>query len=156
MSHPLNLLQELLLTLFLALGCAWFAIDLARKLRAPQPGEESERAQSHAPAPTPAPVAVAAAPAPAPVAVPAPVSPAPVAAAVASAPAPVAAASSPAPEPLISGVPAPHLAAITAVVHHLFKGRVRLASVQAASSSPASIDWAREGRRDIFTSHRVR
>lgn len=141
MSHPLNLLQELLLTLFLALGCAWFAIDLARKLRAPQPGEESKPAP--APAPAPAPVSIA----PAPVAVPAPVSTAPVAAAAASAPAP---------EPLISGVPAPHLAAITAVVHHLFKGRVRLASVQPASSSPASVDWAREGRRDIFTSHRVR
>lgn len=139
MSHPLNLLQELLLTLFLALGCAWFAIDLARKLRAPQSAEESR----------PAPV-----PAPAPAAAPAPVVPA------AAAPAPVAAAAQPAPaaESLVSGIPAAHFAAITAAVHHLFKGRVRLASVVAAPSAGAvsAVDWAREGRRDIFTSHRVR
>ena len=142
MSHPLNLLQELLLTLFLALGCAWFAIDLARKLRAPgsaelQPGRSDSVHPGHA-APTPAPVAATA---PAPAASPAPL------------PAPA-----PAAEPLVAGVPASHLAAITAAVHHLFKGRVRLASVLPATSSAsgAPIDWAREGRRDIFTSHRVR
>ncbi len=146
MSHPLNLLQELLLTLFLALGCAWFAIDLARKLHAPQSESEPKRAPSSAPAPV-----VAAAPssasdaAPSPATVPAPVAIAP--------PAPVAAA-----EPLVAGVPAAHLAAITAAVHHLFKGRVRLASVlpSTATAAAAPIDWAREGRRDIFTSHRVR
>ena len=154
MSHPLNLLQELLLTLFLALGCAWFAIDLARKLRAPQSSPEPRRDAAPAPAVAPA------APAPAP-SVPAvstvPAAPVTaVAATPAEAPAPAAAAA----EPLVAGVPASHLSAITAAVHHLFKGRVRLASVlPAGGSSPAAnaaIDWAREGRRDIFTSHRVR
>ena len=155
MSHPLNLLQELLLTLFLALGCAWFAIDLARKLRAPQSAPEERPAPAAAPtlAPTPgvaaAPAALAAAPAPAPISAPVPPPPA----APLPPPAPVAAT-----EPLVAGVPASHLAAITAAVHHLFKGRVRLASVlpATASASAAPVDWAREGRRDIFTSHRVR
>jgi hypothetical protein len=145
MSHPLNLLQELLLTLFLALGCAWFAIDLARKLRAPQSLPEPQR--DAAPAST-VPIAVPSIPPPAPAA---PLSPSP-------APAPVAATA--ATEPLVAGVPASHLAAITAAVHHLFKGRVRLASVlpagASASAANSAIDWAREGRRDIFTSHRVR
>ena len=151
MSHPLNLLQELLLTLFLALGCVWFAIDLARKLRSPGNAElplgQSETARTGHTGPTPAP-AVVAAPAVATAA------PAPLPAPIASAP-PV-----PAAEPLVAGVPASHLAAITAAVHHVFQGRFRLASVlpatAAASASAAPIDWAREGRRDIFTSHRVR
>ena len=139
MSHPLNLLQELLLTLFLALGCAWFAIDIARKLRLPEASDKP----GHVPAPTPAPIAIPAVANPAP-------APAPAAAAPATATA----------EPLVAGIPAPHLAAITAAVHHLFKGRVRLSSIlpapAAASASTAPVDWAREGRRDIFTSHRVR
>jgi hypothetical protein len=145
MSHTLNLLQELLLTLFLALGCAWFAIDLARKLRAPQSSPEPHRDAAPATAPSTA--------APSPVCIPAPVSL--VAVAPAATPEPAAAV-----EPLVAGVPASHLAAITAAVHHLFKGRVRLASVLPAggssSASNSAIDWAREGRRDIFTSHRVR
>jgi hypothetical protein len=155
MSHTLNLLQELLLTLFLALGCAWFAIDLARKLRAPQSSPEPHRDAAPAAAPAlTAPVAAPSTAAPSSVGIPAPVSL--VAVAPAATPAPAAAAV----EPLVAGVPASHLAAITAAVHHLFKGRVRLASVLPAggssSASNSAIDWAREGRRDIFTSHRVR
>lgn len=152
MSHPLNLLQDLLLTLFLALGCAWFAIDLARKLRAPQSAE--------APAPTPSAPVPASRPEPAAVATPAaPPAPAPaVAITPAAAPAPVPSAPVAAAESPASDLPATHLAAITAAVHHLFKGRARLASVFAASpaGSHSSVDWAREGRRDIFTSHRLR
>ena len=158
MSHPLNLLQELLLTLFLALGCAWFAIDLARKLRAPQSAPEERPASRPEPTPAPAPLAVAVPASPAPAPTPAP-APAPIYALV---PAPAVPVAAPAPavatEPLVAGVPASHLAAITAAVHHLFKGRVRLASVlpAAAPAAAAPVDWAREGRRDIFTSHRVR
>ena len=145
MSHPLNLLQELLLTLFLALGCTWLVIDIARKLRAPgnaepQLGRSETTRSGHTP-PTPASSVATAAP------LPAPIAPAPVAPAAAA-------------EPLVAGIPAPHLAAITAAVHHLFKGRVRLSSLlpapAAAAASAAPVDGAREGRRDIFTSHRVR
>lgn len=120
--------------LFLALGSAWFAVDLVRKLRQPAETSEPRRGESAAP--------LATAPA-APVAIPSP------------------AAISPAPAP-DTGIPAPHLVAITAAVHHLFKGRARLLSAFAApslsgTSSPnPPVDWAREGRRDIFTSHRVR
>lgn len=72
-----------------------------------------------------------------------------------SAPAPVAAATfaasaaTPAPsafDPVIGAV-------IAAAVHHSLEGRHRVLSITPLAT-PA--DWSREGRRDIFTSHRVR
>jgi hypothetical protein len=153
-------LTDALLVLFLALGSAWFAVDLVRKLRQPAAPGNAEPQLGRLPStPEPAPAPMpAASPAPMPVSVPAP----PLAAAVA---APLAA---PAPEPLptpapatpaLEGVPTAHLAVISAVVHHVFTGRARLAAVLPApvgNHSTPPIDWAREGRRDIFTSHRVR
>lgn len=145
----MQILTDALLPLFLALGSIWFAVDIVRKLRRPV----------ETPAPATAAIPPASAPdAPAtgvaltpPAPVPAPVvSPAPVAAAAPVDTASAAGAS--------DAVPPPHLAAIAAVVHHLFKGRARIASVNAAGhghSLPHG-DWAREGRRDIFVSHRVR
>lgn len=147
-------LTDALLLVFLTLGSAWFAVDLTRKLRAP----------ARLPAPVPAP-AQGAAPASAddpvrprsqspalitPVSVP-PVAPA-------SPPA------SPAPEPIrpaergpaAEGIPPDHLAVIAATIHHLFRGRARIASLVAAGPAHSAIDWAREGRRDIFSSHRLR
>jgi hypothetical protein len=155
--HPLT---EVLLVLFLAVGITWFAVDLRRKLRQPAPGNAEPKPDQLtdarlAPAPeapaAPAPVPVAAL-TPPPVTVPAP---APVAVAPAPAPAPA-----PQPTPL-PGVPASHLAVITASIHHLFKGRARIGVVLPAGHAFGvggyhSIDWAREGRRDIFSSHRVR
>lgn len=44
-------------------------------------------------------------------------------------------------------------ALIAAAVHCAFEGRARVVSVQALHSDPS---WAREGRRDIFSSHRIR
>lgn len=44
-------------------------------------------------------------------------------------------------------------AIIAAAVHCAFEGRVRVVSVQPSHSDPS---WAREGRRDIFSSHRIR
>jgi hypothetical protein len=122
----MHTLTEVLLALFLALGCAWLVVDLARKLR--QPGVEF----------TPS--------------VPAPSTPAP-----ASVTDSVPAATAPETPP-VSGIPATHFAAIAAAVHHLFQGRARLSSVVSTGGGGAhlQIDWAREGRRDIFTSHRVR
>jgi|GEM_PF-2496611 hypothetical protein len=150
MSHSLNLLQNLLLTLLLALGCAWLALDLARKLRA------ASRPAEDRPLSPPAPVAPATPSTPVSTPAAVPVSnPAPAPAAVAATPERERESQTP-----DDGVPATHLAAITAAVHHLFKGRARLASVIAASApgagAAATIDWAREGRRDIFTSHRLR
>jgi hypothetical protein len=130
-------LTDALLALFLALGSAWFALDLLRKLRGKgsdhQPGPSIPDSAPH-PAPTPAPNPFT------------PLAPAPAA---------------PASPPDSSTIPAHHLAAIAAAVHHLFRGRARLLSAAPAMpaaqpSAHAAIDWAREGRRDIFTSHRVR
>ena len=148
----MHTLTEVLLVLFLALGIAWLAVDLARKLRQPaSTGQAPEAVPAPAPAtatPVVAPVALAPAPA-ALVPPPAPVPP------TASQPAPRA------PETVAeAGIPAGHLAAITAAVHHLFKGRARLGAILPAGPAFGggftSFDWAREGRRDIFSSHRVR
>lgn len=86
--------------------------------------------------------------------------------AAAPSPASVASPASPAPAAppaSAAAIPPAHLVIIAAAVHHLFKGRARLASIRNASAIPpahgpahAPIDWAREGRRDIFTSHKVR
>ena len=42
---------------------------------------------------------------------------------------------------------------IAATVHSLFHGRARIISVDKVQPDTS---WAREGRRDIFSSHRVR
>ena len=135
-------LTDFLLPLFLALGSLWFAVDLVKKLRAaaprlePAPAPRSSAPAARAPA---APQALAPS---APLAEPAhslPVAPAP---------------SLPASAP---SVPAAHLAVIAATVHHLFRGRARVVGVAPAGShAVAAVDWAREGRRDIFSSHRLR
>lgn len=44
-------------------------------------------------------------------------------------------------------------AIIAAAVHTVFEGRARVVSVNPVHSDPS---WAREGRRDIFSSHRIR
>ena len=44
-------------------------------------------------------------------------------------------------------------AIIAATVHCLFEGRVRIVSVETLNPDT---QWAREGRRDIFSSHRIR
>jgi Na+-transporting methylmalonyl-CoA/oxaloacetate decarboxylase gamma subunit len=64
--------------------------------------------------------------------------------------APAAAAPAPAPAP---GVPAEVLAAIAAAVHVTLGPGGRVAAVR---SIPTDQDWAREGRRQIFASHRLR
>jgi hypothetical protein len=47
----------------------------------------------------------------------------------------------------------PHLLAIIAAsIHATFAGKVRIVAVIPIFDA----DWAREGRRDIFTSHRIR
>lgn len=145
----MHTLTEALLVIFLALGIAWLAVDLTRKLRQPvATSQATQPAQTAAVEAPVAPPAIAPAPA-APVTSPAP------AGQVAAQPAPRA------PEAVAeTGIPAGHLAAITAAVHHLFKGRARLGAILPAGPAFgggfASFDWAREGRRDIFTSHRVR
>jgi hypothetical protein len=145
-------LTDALFVLFLALGSAWFAVDLVRKLRQPAPGHAEPRLGKLAPAAAAARAPAAESPAPAP----APLEPTPPPSAPLATPAPLALAAPPPPE--ADGILLPHLAAITAAVHHLFRGQARLAGVFPASSQAAfpQIDWAREGRRDIFTSHRVR
>lgn len=42
---------------------------------------------------------------------------------------------------------------ITVAVHSMFEGRARIVAVNPVHSDPS---WAREGRRDIFSSHRIR
>jgi len=126
-------LTDVLLALFLALGGAWFAVDLVRKLR-PAPAEGIG----------PRHVVIAA----------------PVAATIA----PGRDEAKVSPRAGQGDVPADHLVAIAASVHHVFKGRARLLCAVAAGAAPSAgnpgaasqVDWAREGRRDIFTSHRVR
>ncbi len=44
-------------------------------------------------------------------------------------------------------------AIIAAAVHTIFEGRARVVAVNPLHSDPS---WAREGRRDIFSSHRIR
>lgn len=126
---------DVLLALFLALGSAWFAIDLARKFRSFSAlGDDARTAR------------------------PEPKSFAPVVAVV-----PASAPQAAHVRPRAEDVPADHLVAIAAAVHHLFKGQVRLISAATTNARPAAtgsaqaiVDWAREGRRDIFSSHRVR
>jgi hypothetical protein len=134
---------DVLLVLFLALGCTWLAIDLVRKIRQrPVPRDlgpshtPTTKLRSEVPAASLKPEA----------------SPIPVASAIPAATLRTAA-------PTTPELPAAHLAAITAAVHHLFRGRGRLVAAFAAPSPGGThppIDWAREGRRDIFSSHRVR
>ncbi len=56
---------------------------------------------------------------------------------------------------IISAEPAPpHIQAIlAATVHTMFDGRARVVAVDRQSPDTT---WAKEGRRDIFHSHRVR
>lgn len=56
---------------------------------------------------------------------------------------------------IVSVEPDPLLvrALIAATVHCLFEGRARIVAVNTAHPDTS---WAREGRRDIFSSHRVR
>jgi hypothetical protein len=44
-------------------------------------------------------------------------------------------------------------ALIAVAVHSVFEGRARIVSVNPLHTDPS---WAREGRRDIFSSHRIR
>lgn len=118
-------LKDLLTVAFLALGCAWLAVDLARKLRAPA---------REVPLPAPLPAATSPVVAPALASVPAPAQP-----------------------PATTEDTSHHLTVIAATIHHLFRGRARiLGMTPAAVASQASADWAREGRRDVLHSHRVR
>ncbi|MBC8011205.1 MAG: hypothetical protein H7067_14050 [Burkholderiales bacterium] len=132
-------LTDFLLPLFLALGCAWFGVDLVKKLRAPAPRTK--------PAPAPAQI---------------PSTPAQPAAHASSLPLLTGNAGIlPASDSDSSSAPAlppAHLAVIAATIHHLFRGRARVVGVApAATPGPhSSVDWAREGRRDIFSSHRLR
>lgn len=80
-----------------------------------------------------------------------------------TAPVPATAAASPAAAPVTAqpvttpesaGGPSPHVvAAIAAAVYATMGGRVRIAAI---TPSQVDGDWAREGRRQIFASHRVR
>jgi hypothetical protein len=119
----LSTLRDLLMILFLALGSAWFALDIARRLR--------KETVTPSPATTP-----------------------PAAPAVSATIRPVATPPPPAPVVQPEGIPPAHLAVITAAVHHLFRGRARLAGVTRANVPDSR--WAHEGRRDIFISHRLR
>jgi hypothetical protein len=84
-----------------------------------------------------------------------PATPLPVASASVPIVAPVPAPFTPDPQPVAAaGIPPDHLAVIAATVHHLFRGRGRLTSVSRAMVS--DYRWAQEGRRDIFSSHRLR
>ena len=124
----LPVLRDLLLILFLALGSAWFALDIIRRLRKnPEPAAVAPT--------TPEPTPQSALPS----------------TVIASSPPP-----SPATTPVTSpdGISADHLSVIAATVHHLFRGRGRIAGVSRASSPDSR--WAHEGRRDIFSSHRIR
>lgn len=54
----------------------------------------------------------------------------------------------------VAPVPSPEVQAIiTAAVHSIFDGRARIVAVRPLKTDTS---WAREGRRDIFISHRVR
>ena len=126
---------DVLLALFLALGSAWFAVDLARKFLGFS--AISDDARTARPEPKSFAPGVAVVPASAP--------------------------QSADVSPQAEDVPAEHFVAIAAAVHHLFKGRARLISAATTNAAPAAtgsaptfVDWAREGRRDIFSSHRVR
>jgi hypothetical protein len=54
--------------------------------------------------------------------------------------------------PANTSVPPLILAIITAAIHCAYQGRLRVVAVMPTPH----IDWAREGRRDIFASHRIR
>lgn len=152
-------LTDILQIVFFALGSTWFAVDLISKLNAPQAAAKREREEPAVSHPRST-ATVASAPI---VAVPAPDHPAaePAPAVVVPAVSPVS--TTPVESP-VAGVPSGHLAAISAVVHHLFKGRAHLVSALPASALSnadqanigAHVDWAREGRREIFSSHRIR
>jgi len=127
----LSTFRDLFLILFLALGSAWFALDILRRLRADTLPAKLPLAPAPAPLPTaPAPIITA----PAPTVVHSPVTAAP--------------------QPVHEGIPPDHLAVIAATVHHLFRGRGRLSGVSRTLVSDHR--WAHEGRRDIFSSHRIR
>jgi hypothetical protein len=132
----MQMLTEILTLLFLALGCTWLVVDLYQRTR------------RLVPPPTPTQVTPAPAHRDSLVAPPTPPAPPSV---VQDAPAPRISS-----EKNTSEVPAPHRAVIAAVVHHLFRGRAQITALRATEAPGAPIDWAREGRRDIFASHRVR
>lgn len=124
-----SLSQQLsgLVIVFLALCAVWAAMEVVGFLFQ-RNAPRGDAAPSAAPAPTPV-----AAPAAAPVA-------APAAAAVAAP-----AAATPAAVPL---------AVIAAAVHAVMRGqRYR---VRAIATGEMHVEWAHEGRRDIFASHRLR
>ncbi|AWI78266.1 hypothetical protein CEW87_02210 [Parazoarcus communis] len=58
------------------------------------------------------------------------------------------------PSPAAPGIPAAHVAAITAAVAVMTGGRGRVVSVRAPAH--LAVTWAREGRTEQFSSHRVR
>lgn len=58
------------------------------------------------------------------------------------------------PAPVETGLPLEVVAAIAAAVHFTFGRNARVRGVIPISSQ--TVDWAREGRRQIFESHRVR
>ncbi|MCK9258700.1 MAG: OadG family transporter subunit [Azoarcus sp.] len=62
----------------------------------------------------------------------------------------------PAPDatPAVTGIPAAHVAAITAAVAVMTGGRGRVIAVRAPAH--LAVTWAREGRTEQFSSHRVR
>lgn len=123
-----------MLVIFLALASLWIVVDLIARIQKLLAGKSTPAA--------PAPVAVAPviAPAPAPVAAPAP------------APAPVAAVA-PAPAPAIApGVTPETTAVIIAAVHATLGKSARIAQIVPIMTNT----WARDGRRQIFSSHQPR
>ena len=68
-------------------------------------------------------------------------------------PAAIPAKPAPAPAAAATGVPAGVLVAIAAAVHETLGPRGRVAAVRSITTDQ---DWAREGRRQIFASHRLR
>lgn len=123
-------LREILFVTFLALGSAWFAMEIFRRLR----GGNNPPPAAFAP----------------PVSLPQLHQPAPAPVLASAAPAPVR--DEPPARPV--GIPSHHLAVISAAIHHLYRGHAHLVGV--ALTSSAESRWAHEGRRDIFTSHRIR
>lgn len=136
-AFVLSALRDLFMIVFLVLGSVWFARDLSRRDR--KDGQSAPVAAALPAAPVAPEVAAPAAPA-------APLSFVPAAAPAA----PV----SGTPAVHVPGIPHEHLAVITATVHHVFRGRARLAGI--TRSHVHDSRWAHEGRRDIFTSHRIR
>ncbi len=77
-------------------------------------------------------------------------------------PAPIPRPELPAPQPIDEGALPPHVvAAIAAAVQVTLGSRARITDVVPAKAAPVSVEglmltWSLEGRRQIYTSHRVR